>query len=164
MIRRDGIEKTPFFTADGIKKIFSPPLVTFFAVIPLILFNIKLPSFFMDTCKYMGNLDTPMLMLMIGTIIHSIGFKQIKLGRDLIQTFIGRFIITLLFVVVALKYVPVDELMGKVFIMQSSMPVMAQTVVSASVYECDYKFAASAVSLSTILSLFLIPVYMYLIG
>lgn len=164
LIRRDTSGDISFFTKESMKKVFSIPLLTFFVTIPFILLDIKLPPFLMNTFKYMGNLSTPMSMLMIGTIIYSMGFKKIKFDRDMVFVMVGRFLVTPLLVVLSLRFFTVPNLMSKVFIIQSSMPVMAQTVVSARAYDGDYNYAASAVTVSTLLSLLFIPVYMYLIG
>lgn len=164
IVRSDSRQSRPIFTKEGLKNIFTPPLITFMAGLVMVILNIKLPAFLMDVSKYMANLNTPMSMLMIGTIIHSIGIKGIKFDREMIGVMAGRFIVTPLLVVTALRLLPVPDLMGKVFIIQSAMPVMAQTAVSARAYNGDYRYASSAITVTTIASLIFIPFYMYLMG
>ena len=116
MISRDGAKNTSFLTRASIEKIFSPPLITFFITVLLIMLNIKLPTFLRDTFKYMGNLSTPVSMFMIGTIIYSMGIKKIKFDLDMLMTMAGRFVVAPVLVVIGLKIFSVPELMGKVFI------------------------------------------------
>ena len=51
-----------------IKNFLSPPLMMFIFAMILILFDVKLPRFIMDTSRYIGNLTTPMSMLYMGII------------------------------------------------------------------------------------------------
>ncbi len=54
-ITKDGNKKTfKVFSIDFIKKIFSPPLIGFIVGMILVLLNIKLPTFIMDTSKSLG--------------------------------------------------------------------------------------------------------------
>ena len=49
--------------------------------------------------------------------------------------------------------------MKKCFIIQSAMPVMTNTAIISRAYDADYKYAAIMVTITTILSLFIIPIY-----
>lgn len=164
-IRRDSAEtKEPLFTLTTIKKIFSPPLLGFLAAVVIIMFRIELPMFIMNAAKYMGNLSTPMSMIYIGMIIYSIGFKGIKLDKDMIALLIGRFVITPLLVFIMLQFIPVPDLMKKVFIIVSAMPVMTQNSIVIQAYKGDHKYATIMVTVTTAASLVFIPLYMYLLG
>lgn len=55
--------------ADGIKRIVSPPLVAFLVSIALIVLDIRMPRFVMDSAGYLGSLTTPLSMLFMGIII-----------------------------------------------------------------------------------------------
>lgn len=149
---------------DSVRKIFSPPLISFFVSIFLIMLEIKLPGFITDPLKYMGSLCTPMSMLFIGAVVYSMGFRNIKFDRDLGLLLAGRFIITPLIVVLILPLFSVPDLLGKVFIIQSAMPVVTQSAVTTKVYGGDYRYASTAVTVSTIASLIFLPLYMYLLG
>lgn len=155
-----GIERK--FGWDNIKKILSPPIAAFFIAVIFIMLDIKLPGFLMDTFRYMGNLSTPMSMLFIGAIIYFMGFKGIKFDRDMIILLIGRFIISPLIIAAMMKIIRIPDLMGKVFIIQSAMPVITQSAVSARAYGGDYRYASAAVTVSTIAGLLFIPLYMYI--
>ena len=50
--------------------------------------------------------------------------------------------------------------MGKVFIIQASLPVMAQAAILSAHYHTDPEFGAQAVCLSTLLSMLTSPLYM----
>lgn len=164
-IRQDSAEKKePLFTVTTLKKIFSPPLLGFLAAVVIIMFRIELPMFIMNAAKYMGNLSTPMSMIYIGMIIYSIGFKGIKVDKDMIALLAGRFIITPFLVFIMLRLIPAPDLMRKVFIIVSSMPVMTQNSIVIQAYKGDHRYAAVMVTVTTAASLVFIPFYMYLLG
>lgn len=163
-IRRDGnVEKQKLVHISSLKKIFSPPLTSFLFSIALILLNVKLPLFVMDTCKYLGNLTTPLSMLFIGITIHSISFRDVKLNKDLVALFFGRFVVSPLSIVVLAMILPIPVLMKKVFVMQAAMPVMTQTAIIAKSYKADHHYVALMITTTTIASIIFIPLYMYLL-
>lgn len=164
LFRGEADVKESIFTLESVRKIFSPPLISFFIAVILIMLEVKLPNFLMDPFKYMGQLSTPLSMLFIGSVIYSMGFRGIKFDKDMILVLAGRFIITPLIVVAFLKVFNVPDLMGKVFVIQSAMPVVTQSAVTTRAYGGDYKYASAAVTVSTISGLIFIPLYMYLLG
>ena len=71
--------------------------------------------------------------------------------------------ITPLIVIVVASFLPIPELMKKVFVIQSALPAMTQTTLMAKLYGADAEYAAVLVSATTIVALFAIPVYMVLV-
>lgn len=147
-----------------IKRIISPPLLGFIAAVILILLKIELPPFIMNTCKYLGNLTTPLSMIFIGISIHSVKLKELKIDKDVLGVLVGRFLVCPLIMVMMLILMPMPELMKKVFIMQSAMPVMTNAPIIAKVYGADSNYAAIMVTLSTILSVITIPILMFVMS
>lgn len=143
-----------------IKRIVSPPLLGFIAAVILILLKIELPPFIMNTCKYLGNLTTPLSMIFIGISIHSVKLKELKIDKDVLGVLAGRFLICPFVMFMMLILMPMPELMKKVFIMQSAMPVMTNAPIIAKVYGADSNYAAVMVTLSTIFSMITIPIFM----
>ena len=143
-----------------LKKIFSPPLLGFIAAIVLIMLGVSLPHFVLDTCKYLGNLTTPLSMLFIGIAIHGVKLRNIKLSKDMVAIILGRFIVAPLIVMGITYVIPLPLLMKKVFIIQAALPVMTLTAVVAKSYQGDAEYAAVITTVTTILAIITIPVYM----
>ncbi|WP_125152035.1 AEC family transporter [Clostridium rectalis] len=164
-ISKDGAgESGNFLSMSTLKRIFSPPLMGFIVAIILILLSIPVPKFIMDTCKYLGNLTTPLSMLFIGNTMYYINLKGIKFNKDIWGVLLGRFIISPLLVVLLCIIFPLpDNLMKKVFIIQAAMPVMTNTAIVSKSYNADYQYAAIMITITTILSLFIIPIYKILL-
>jgi len=149
---------------DTLKRIFSPPLLGFLAGLFLVLLGIQLPSFIMDSCKYIGNLTTPLSLLFIGITFSTISIRDIRLDKDMAALLFGRFVLSPLVVYILALFIPMPSLMIKVFIIQSAMPVITQAAIAARACEVDYHYATVMVTITTILSVLFIPVYMVLMS
>lgn len=152
-ISRDGGREGHIFSKENMKKIFSPPLCAFIIAVILIFVEASLPKFLMDTCKYMGNMLTPLSMLYIGITIYNIDFKEMKWDKSMSLIVIGRFVISPLLVFFLCSSVVMPVLMKKVFIIQSAMPAMSVTSVLAEASGADHKYAAIVTTMTTIATL-----------
>jgi auxin efflux carrier (AEC) len=165
LIRKDsGLNNSKIFSLDTLKKIFTPPLIGFITATLLIMLGIQLPSFIMDSCKYIGNLTTPLSMFFIGIVIKSINLKNLKFDKDMLWVIIGRFVAAPLITYILSEVFSVPSLMKSVFVIQAALPVMANTAIITREYNADYEYAAVMIALTTISSLVFIPVYRFLLG
>lgn len=164
-ISRDGgYTDSKIFNLNTVKRIFSPPLTGFLIAILIVLLKISLPGSVLDTCKYMGSLTTPLSMLFIGIVMHSVNIKEIKIDTSMLVLLAGRFVLAPLIVLGMTYIMPLPVLMKKVFVIQSAMPAMTQTSIIAENYNADYKYAAVMTTITTIASLAVIPFYMVLLS
>ena len=151
------------FSIDFIKKILSPPLMGFIIGIVLLLLDIRLPLFIMDTSKNLGNLTTPLSMFFIGASIYLVNLKSVKFSWDIVWIVIGRFVIAPALVILIVPMFPIPHLMGSVFVIQAAMPVMSNTAIIARAYDSDYNFASLMIAITTIGTLLVIPILMSII-
>jgi predicted permease len=162
-IRCDG-KKTSggFFSKSNLKNILSPPLIAFIFSATLILVQIQLPVFLVDSCSYLGNLTTPLSTIFIGSILSNMNYKEMKLDKDSLLILIGRFIISPIVAFLLLSFTAFPLLMKEVFIVMSAMPVMNTVAIVARQYNGDYKFSSVLNATSLIASFIFIPVYVFL--
>lgn len=162
-ISKDGQNSSEgIFSIDTLKRIVSPPLLGFILALILIILNLQLPKFITDTCRYFGNLTTPLSMLFIGITLHSIKLNEIKVTKDMIALLIGRFFVSPLLIFLLAINFPLPLLMKKVFILQAAMPVMTNTSIVAKKYGANHKYATIMTVITTVLSIVFIPIYMLL--
>lgn len=157
-------QKQKLFSSTTIKRIISPPLMGYIFALILLLLNIRLPKFIMDTAKYLGNLTTPLSMIFIGICIFAVSIKDIKPSKDMIAIILGRFVVSPLTVFLLSMVIPIPKLMREVFIIQAAMPVMTNTSIIAKVYDADSQYSAVMTVVTTVLSLITVPVYMVLLS
>ncbi|MCB2306924.1 AEC family transporter [Clostridium estertheticum] len=163
-ITKDGDKRTlNFFSMEIIKKILSPPLIGFIVGILLVLLNIKLPLFIMDTSKSLGSITTPLSMFFIGASIYLVDLKSVKFTLDIVWVLIGRFVLSPILVILIAPIFHIPHLMESVFVIQAAMPVMANSAIIARAYNSDYDFASLMIAISTVGTLIVIPILMALL-
>lgn len=161
---RSGRAKPPLVSTAGLKRILSPPLLGFIAAMLMIMAGISLPKSIMDLCKYLGNMTTPLSMLFVGIVISRIELKKMRFGLDIAFVLAGRFLVTPLLIFLLMRGRDLPLLMKQVFLITSAMPAMTQTPILAEAYGADAEYAGIGTSLTTVLSMITIPVYMGFVG
>ena len=128
----------------------------------LLLINFEPPSLILSTAKYLGSMSTPLSLIFVGGIIYEIGLKNIKMDVSIGVIMLMRFIVAPSIMFFICKAAGIEEIATQVFTIQTAMPVMIQTVVVAETYKVDSEYVATAVSITTLASLVVIPIYMIL--
>jgi predicted permease len=163
LISRDGDRgQEKVFSKSTLKRIVSPPLLAFALGVSLVMLGIRLPKFLMDTAGYIGAMTTPLAILFIGITLAGVKFRQIKIDRDVLMLLFGRFVVSPATIILITRFVELPPLMTRVFIVQASLPVVTSAVVLAAYYRTDSQYASVVVSLSTLLTLIVIPLVMVL--
>jgi predicted permease len=146
-----------------LRAFFSPPFLGFLAGLFFVLFHLTPPAPIEMACSMVGGLTSPLALLFIGISLVGVSLKALKPDRDLLMTLAGRFILSPLAVyLLSQTLIPVPALMLKVFIIQSSLPAAANLALMSSYHGGDASFAAIVVSVSTVLSLVSLPIFMLL--
>ena len=154
----------PLFSAQTIKKVFSPPLMGFLIGLALVLANIKLPDFLLTSFQYVGNMATPLSLLVIGIEMAGISFSDIHWDRDVVGALIGRFLVCPACVLALLPFIPVTPMSGQVFTMQASMPAMTQMTVVAKSIGADVRYSTQVTFITVVMGIVVIPLYMFIVG
>ncbi|MEN3012154.1 MAG: AEC family transporter [Dictyoglomus thermophilum] len=157
-------KKEKIFNIETLKRILNPPFLGFLVGVGIVIMDFKLPKFLFDSFKLIGNLTTPLSLFYVSIIMYKMGFEKFKLDKDAILTFLGRFLITPLLVILLEFFIPIPKLMRDVFIIMSAMPVMVNSAIVARMYGGDYEFAVSMITYTTLFSIIIMPLYMVLLS
>ncbi|AVK64450.1 malate transporter [Lactobacillus sp. CBA3606] len=163
LIQRDGVQATKFDWKQTVQKIFSPPLLGFMIGVVLVLLRLQLPDFLMQDFTYIGGMTVPLSMIFIGISMANAGLSSMRLNRDSIGILLGRFIFAPVLMTLMLMPMALPVEMKQVFILQSAMPVMTNAPVVAKLYGADADYAAVMVTETTLLSLIVIPILMFVV-
>lgn len=153
--------KGKLLSTGSIRRIFNPAICGFLAGVTFVLAGIELPKFIHDSFKYVGSMTTPLAMFFTGIALHSVKWNGIRIDKDMISLVVARSFICPVLVLLLNRVFLVQEMMGKVFVIQAAMPVITSTTVVAKEYGSDYKFAAVMSAVTTATSLVVIPFYMW---
>ena len=145
-----------------LKKLKTPPLMGFLTGVALVLLDIPLPHSVLTACRYVGNMATPMALMVIGIQMSRIPLSRIHWDRDLTGAMAGRFILSPLCLYLLLPFIPVSSMSAGVFLLQAGMPAMTNMTILAASVGADAEYSTTINCVSLLLGLFFIPFYMYL--
>lgn len=130
------------------------------ALISIILFftPIQFPSAVMSALDYLGNVTTPVAMLILGCTIASMPVKELFDDWRVYLFAAMRLAVVPLTVMLMLKLIGVkDPLISGVMIILTGMPVATNTTMLAIEYSGDLQLASKGIFFTTILSVITIP-------
>ena len=141
-----------------IKKLLNMPLIS--AVISIVLYfcKIQLPKVAIQSLDYMGNVTTPVAMLILGSTIAGMAWKELfDEWRIYIFTAFKLFVIPVI-VIGILRFVPnINPLIHGSLILLSATPVATNTTMLAIEYGGDMRLASKGIFFTTLLCMLTIP-------
>lgn len=149
----------------NIKNVLTPGVIA--SIIALIIYFTKItfPIVIVNTCSMIGNITTPIAMLLIGSTLANMPIKEVFNDiRIYPYTIVKQVLLPVLAFPILQFFIQDTYLLGITFIM-IAMPVANSAVLFATEYGGDIKLAAKTVFITTLLSVVTIPtlVYLYLI-
>lgn len=164
LLQRDGKanggKKAGFFS--NLKAVVSPAVIGMFLGMAAIFFGIRVPDFVLKPLSMISQLTSPMALIFIGSVIRNMEPGSVRLEKDIVLALAMRFLMVPAASAVFLKLMPIPVEMRQVFFMLSTMPSMAQMGIMARQYDSDYEFACTVITLTTIISMLTIPVFMFI--
>ena len=135
-------------------------------VIGLVLFigRITLPDIIAGPLEAIGNITSPLAMLVIGTHLASISFKELFSAKHAYVVCLLKLIITPLIGLVFVKLiVGTGSLLASAIVIESAMPVAMCSVIFSEQYKADVDFAVKGVMLTTVMCIVTIPIFAILL-
>ncbi|MDE7242305.1 AEC family transporter [Desulfovibrio sp.] len=146
------------------RALVSAPVYGFLAGISLALLDVELPGFILTAARQVGDLTTPLALIYIGVTLREMDLSRLRVTRDMALALAGRMVASPLLVWALLPLFGLPALMGKVFVMQASLPVLMQVAILSGYYNTDPEFGSVMVSLSTLACAVTVPLYMGLLS
>ncbi len=140
------------------KLILNPGIVGIFFGILIFILQIDLPSIVSSPVNYMASLNTPLPMVIIGYYLGDLKLEHLKSNTKQYLAIALRLVALPLVAIAALKLTNVDTTVATVCTIASCAPTAAVTAMFATRFNRDAGLAAQMVSVSTLFSLFTIPV------
>ncbi len=164
LIRRTGEAEARLSWRDALVSLAkTPPIFGVMIGFLLIGLDAKLPSFLLSTLHYVGNTVTPLALLLTGYIIHEIGLRRLRVGRDMALVLLFRFLLSPGLSLLLSHCVGLSGLPCSVLAAEAAMPVVSLSVVAAAEYGADEEFAAEGAALSTLACFVAIPALMLIL-
>ncbi len=140
------------------KKVFINP-GTIGVVIALVLFlcSIELPKPIYETINYVGSLNTPVPMFIIGSGMVGMSLKELFKERSIYPAVLLRLVIVPLILIAILYIFKVNPIIAGVCLVGVSAPSAALTSMFAVKFDRDEASSINIVSLSTLVSIVTMP-------
>lgn len=151
---------TSNYTSAGLfKKFFlSPPLLALVIAIILNLSEVKLPEFSLEFLRILSNMTTPLVMLALGIYFN----HRIVKGGPLLTVIGIRIFGGLLLGYALVSLFGLSGMSKSVVLIMAVCPSGMNTLTYASMENLDKEFAASIISYTTIISMSMFPLMIYI--
>lgn len=163
IIMKDGEGKT-VSGFERFKNILNIPIVTVIISILLLIFNLQPPSLLIRISGYFSSLVTPLSSLVVGRIMYEIDFKKFKLDKSILAALLMKFLLSPIIIFTIARLFTLPLLATMVFTIQASMPVMMQSAIVSEASGKDSEYGAVILSISNVLCLVVIPIYMWILN
>lgn len=152
IIRRPDVPFSP-------KKLLNMPLISAGVAIALFFLKIRLPDPVNDSLGYLGNITTPMAMIILGSIIANMKIKEL-FNEWRVYIFAAVKLLLVPVIAMALMSVmPIESgLIKGCMVVLSAMPVATNASMLAIEYEGDVNLTSKGIFFTTLLCMLTIPV------
>lgn len=149
---------------DTLKKILvHPVIISVAAGMILFLLQLKLPAPLYNAASMVGSMTSPLSMLIVGALLANMPIKKMFLGFPVYYGSIVRLIFLPVLVMAALRFFALPDDILRTCVILTAMPAAVNTVIFAEKYGGDAELASRFVGISTMLSVFTIPLIMLLL-
>lgn len=146
------------------KHLLNNGIIAIFIGFILLLTGLRLPAPLLGAVEHLGQMTFPLSMLIIGSSLAGVNYKKIVTNQYVLLITVIKLLLFPGLILLILRLLPVPEIVTNVSLLLSAMPCAALSVVFAEKYERDNQFAAQGVFTTTLLALFTIPLFLYLLG
>ena len=146
------------------KKLLNMPLIS--AIVSIILYfcKIQIPEVLIKSLDYMGNVTTPVAMIILGSTIAGMPWKELFDEWRVYIFTIFKLLIIPAVVIVLLKIAPeMNPLIYGSLILLSATPVATNTTMLAIEYDGDRTLASKGIFFTTLLCMLTIPLIQLLV-
>ena len=138
------------------KKFMNGPMIASVVALILCIFNVKLPYILGQTCTYVGNVTTPLSMMVIGAGLVKMDIKEL-LDLKLWGFTLFKMVLLPLFYMFSLSLFHIDPLIENTLVLIMCMPVASNSSVYALMYGEDATLASKAIFMTSVACVVTIP-------
>ena len=138
-----------------------PCLVAIYLGLICMVTQVKLPAVITATVKYLGDCNSALTMLIVGTILADVKITTI-FNKD--TAMFSVFLLIILPAAALVVGLGLDAISLGISVLMTGMPAGATAAIFAARYDSDALFATRCVVMTTLMSMLTLPVWCYLAG
>lgn len=148
----------------SIKKLATNPVIISLAIgFIIFIFSIPIAPPIASAFKMVGDMTTPLAMLLNGSLLAEMEIKKAFSGWTIYALIFVRLIAAPILILLTLKLIGADDLILKVLVVAHAMPAAGTTAVVAQQYGGDGPFASKSIFMTTVFSIITIPLIIMLL-
>ncbi len=140
-----------------LKKILNPAFLSGVAAAILYLLRVPVPSVILDSCAFIGQATSPCAMLVIGSVLASVPFREILTEWRAVPFVIVRLAGLGALMLLLLSFLPIDPVLRGVLVLMAAMPAATNSTMLCTIYGGNRALSAKLIFLSTAFSIITIP-------
>lgn len=144
-----------------LKKILTHPcIVAIYVGVIIMISGIQFPAFVENTITGISNCNTPLSMMLVGMMLAEVQPKGL-IDKSMVFYTSVRLVIIPAVIFVITAFLPIDSMLRGITVVLAGMPAPITTALLSAKYGGDEKYATGMIFLTTILSLFTLPLWCY---
>ncbi|MGH4051369.1 MAG: AEC family transporter [Clostridium sp.] len=140
------------------KALVNPALISVIIGIVLFATSIRLPVPIENSLKIVGSTTTPISMIIVGSMLGEMKFKDAFSNLSVYYAAIVRLFIVPIIIYVVLKLLKIDDLLINICVILEAMPAAVMAAIIAEKYGGDNLLASQCIFITTIVSGISIPI------
>lgn len=145
------------------KALINPGILAVVVGFVMFAFSLQLPAPIQRACELVGSTTTPLSMIVVGSMLAEMRFREMLKGYSIYYGSLVRLVVIPLLVLGILILLGVKGTILGICVISMAMPAAANTAAFAEKYQSDTALASRCVFLTTILSMFTIPIFIALV-
>ena len=145
------------------KLLLNPAILGVLAAMLLYFTGLRLPAQVNTVLEYLGSLNTPLAMIVLGTWVAGADWKRALHDWTLFLTAGVRLLLVPLVMTGILLLLPVDDTVRVAALLPAAAPAACNTAMLSALFGKDHFYASQLVAVSTILSIATMPFIVWLI-
>jgi hypothetical protein len=146
------------------RKFLSPALVATVVGFLFFLFSVQIPEIISKPLTLIGEMTTPLSMIFIGASLSSVNVSNIFLNKKLYLVALFRLLVIPISLMLVLRPIIHDPMVLGIPVIIMAMPVAAMCAIIAKAYGNDETLAAEGIFITTLLSMFTIPLVVWMLS
>lgn len=142
--------------------ILNPGIFSVFIGLILFLTPLKLPNIIFEPMKMVGDMTTPMAMIVVGGILGGTKIGSAFKNKKLVLAAFIRLLFIPLFILLVLLPFNLPKIVLGITVIIDAMPCAANTAIFARKYDSDYCLASQGIFLSTLMNIVTTPLILYI--
>lgn len=143
----------------SLKKVMNPAFLAGILGALCFLLQIKLPSVILEAFSFLGKATSPCAMLVVGSVLGSVPLRDVFDEWRAIPYVIIRLLGLPALILLLLQFIEIDPVLKGVLVLMAGMPAATNSTMLCAIYGGNRDLSAKLIFLSTLLSLFTIPIW-----